>query len=75
VSWIQLKLAEAVVGHPADLMARELRAMSLAALLDVGSSSEGLDAESADAVLARAVASGVLPEHVLRGLRRTRRRG
>jgi len=66
VSWIQLKLAEAFVGHPADLMARELRAMSLATLLDVVSSSERLDAESADAVMARAVASGVLPDRARR---------
>jgi len=66
VSWLQLKLATAMVGHPADLMARELRAASLAALLDVVSSSEHLDAERADAVMARAVESGVLPDRARR---------
>jgi len=70
VSWLQVKLAETVVGHPADLMARELRAMSLATLLDVVSSGERLDAVSADAVMARAVASGILPERARRGLAR-----
>jgi len=75
VSWIQLKLAEAVVGHPADLMARELRAMSLATLLEVVSSSERLDPQSADAVMARAVASGVLPDRALRRAARDDDRG
>lgn len=77
VSWIQLKLVEALAGHPADLMTRELRAMSIATLLDVVSASEGLDAASADAVLARGVASGVLPERARRRAARDddRRRG
>lgn len=66
VSWIQRKLAEAVVGDPAQRMADEFRAVSLATLLDVVSWSEGLEAQSADAVLARAVASGALPERARR---------
>ena len=75
VSWIQRKLAEAIIGDPAQLVARELRAVSLARLLDVVSWCEGLAAESADAVLTRAVTSGVLPESIgslLRGSRRER---
>lgn len=70
VSWIQLKLAQALVGHPADLMVRELRAVALVTLLDALSASERLDAGSADAVMARAVASGVLPERTRRHARR-----
>lgn len=66
VSWIQLKLAEAVVGHPAELMTRELRAMSFATLLEVVCSRERLDPQGTDAVMTRAVASGVLPDRARR---------
>lgn len=72
VSWIQLKLATAVAGHPAVRMARELRSDSLATLLEVVSTSEGLDAAEADAVTKHAIDSGALPE---RSRRRAARSG
>lgn len=66
VSWFKKMLVKASIGPASQPMVREFRALSLATFLEVVSWSEGLEAESADGVLARAVAAGAVPEHVRR---------